>query len=141
MVCSWDGTGFGPTAVSQQLLELDDDERNAVFTVMLARKPRLQPRFGVSFSLQFANRPRATMARRDGPPDIGSQEPRPPASRPGFSTSHPRSRHLYVRELLPVLPVLYRVPGFVRRPGPRGGNGRVIFIVWVRASRLPFDGA
>ena len=75
MVCSWDGTGFGPTAVSQQLLELDDDERNAVFTVMLARKPRLQPRFGVSFSLQFANRPRATMARRDGPPDIGSQEP------------------------------------------------------------------
>jgi hypothetical protein len=34
IVCSWDGTG-AQSEVSQHLLELDDDERNAVFTLML----------------------------------------------------------------------------------------------------------
>ena len=35
---------------------------------------------------------------------------------------------------------LLRFLAFVSARCPRGGNGRVIFIVWVPASRLPFEG-
>jgi len=39
-VCSWGGTSFCPNAVSQRLLELDDAQRNAAFTIMLNESNR-----------------------------------------------------------------------------------------------------
>jgi hypothetical protein len=44
----------------------------------------LSPVHRGAFPLPIANRRLATMARRDGPRDIGSQEPRPPAYPRGF---------------------------------------------------------